>query len=367
MSNNAKSLYIHIPFCERLCDYCDFTKLQYFRSFAEPYIKELIKEIESYKIDHQLETIYIGGGTPTCLDDDLFEELLTHLKKYTLGVKEYTVECNPESLDEKKLSIMKNNGVNRLSIGVESTNNEILKMINRNHTFEDVKLAISRAKDMGFDNLNVDLILGLPNVTKSLLKKDIRNILNLDVNHISCYSLTVHENTVFGINGIEEPNSDFARDMYDMVNEELNKKGFTHYEISNWAKEDKASLHNMTYWKDEEYYGVGLGASGYLGKYRYTNTKSINTYLDGKYIQEKEFVSIDEDKEYYIMLNLRTINGINYQKYYEKFQEEFKAKHSSTISRLVNEGLLQESEEGIKPTYEGMMVLDTMILDLISD
>ena len=365
MTNNVKALYIHIPFCERLCDYCDFTKLQYFRSFAEPYIKTLKKEIESYQISQELDTIYIGGGTPTCLEDDLFEELLSFLFAYTKGVKEYTVECNPESLSQNKLAIMKRYGVNRLSIGVESTNDMILKSINRNHTYEDVQKAILNARKMGFDNINVDLILGLPNVTKSLLKKDIVNILSLNVEHISCYSLTVHENTVFAINGISEPDGDFARDLYDLVNKELENNGYIHYEVSNWSKPGRFSQHNMTYWKDEQYYGVGLGASGYVNKCRYTNTKSINAYLEGKFIQTSEEISLSEDEEYYIMLNMRTINGISYKDYYEKFNKDFLHARGRAIDYLVTEKLITKDEIGIKPTYEGMMVLDSVVLKLL--
>ena len=182
---NINSLYIHIPFCEHLCDYCDFTKVQYFSLFAKPYLVELEKELNSYHINN-LKTIYIGGGTPTALEDELFERLLQIVTKYTKGVEEYTVEANPESLSKNKLMLMKQYGVNRISLGVETTNDEILKSINRHHTFEDVKKAILTAKEIGFDNLNVDLILGLPGTSKEQIQLDISNLLALGVQHISC-------------------------------------------------------------------------------------------------------------------------------------------------------------------------------------
>lgn len=366
-SPEIESLYIHVPFCEHLCDYCDFTKLQYFRIFAEPYIRQVEKELDSYNIEPSLKTIYIGGGTPTVLDDDLFERLLFLVSKYSKDAIEYTVECNPESLTDRKLEIMKKYGVNRLSIGVESTNNNILKAINRHHTFEDVKIAIKKARNYVFDNLNVDLILGLPNVTKDLLKADITNILALNVNHISCYSLSVHDNTVFGIKGVQEPDEDLSRDMYDIINSVLVSNGFEHYEVSNWCKPGKESQHNLTYWKDNQYYGIGLGASGFVGKYRYTNTKSINDYNQGNYVSTKEVVSFEEDEEYFIMLNLRTRFGISNAEYKKRFGKDFIKIHAKTLKKLEDEKLIVIANDCVIPRYEGMMVLDQIILDLISE
>ncbi|MBR0439466.1 MAG: radical SAM family heme chaperone HemW [Bacilli bacterium] len=362
--NKPKSLYIHVPFCEHLCDYCDFTKLQYFRNFAIKYLITLKDELESYQIE-ELDTIYVGGGTPTSLDDDLFLQLINLVKPYTKGVKEYTFEANPESLSINKLKMMKDGGVNRLSIGVESTDDEILKMINRHHNFNDVKIAVSNARKMGFDNLNLDLIIGLPNVSKTLFKKDLRNILSLNPDHISCYSLTVNPNTVFFINKIEEPNEEFARDLYELADCLLKENDFTHYEISNWAKKGKESLHNLTYWKDETYYGIGLGAAGYIDNIRYKNTKNLNKYLNKDYIEEKEVVSDKEDKTYFIMLNLRTNQGISLAKYKEKFSEDLYEKKKSQIDSFIKRKLLVLDDDKLYPTFEGMMILDSLVLDLI--
>lgn len=365
--NRPLALYIHIPFCQKICDYCDFTKLQYFRNFASPYIESLKQEIEHYSINYKLKTIYIGGGTPTVLEDDLFKELLSFIDKYRDGVEEYTIECNPESLSDAKLALMKKHGVNRLSIGVESTNDNILKAIGRNHTFLDVENAILRAKAHGFDNINVDLIIGLPNVTKELLLKDLNNILSLDVQHISCYSLTVHPNTKFYLDKIEEPDGDTARELYDLVNEKLGEKGFIHYEVSNWAKLGRESKHNYVYWKDEEYYGAGLGASGYIDNHRYTNTKNIIKYLSHDYIDEDEVVSIHDDKTYFIMLNLRTKRGLIFKEYEERFSEKFEIKNEDKIKKLEKLHLLNVDNDKIVATYEGMMILDKLIMEFIED
>ena len=365
--NKPKALYIHIPFCQKICDYCDFTKLQYFRIFAEKYIDSLEKELESYKIDHQLETIYVGGGTPTALEDDLFEKLLVIIDKYRQGVLEYTFEANPESLSDNKLKLMKEHGVNRLSIGVESTDDKILSAIGRNHTFEDVQKAILRAKSYGHVNINVDLIIGLPYVSKALLRKDLENVLALDVQHISCYSLTVHPHTKFYLDKVNEPDGDTARELYDIVEEVLAAKGFIHYEISNWAKPGYESKHNYVYWKDEQYYGIGLGASGFIKNKRYVNTKNIKEYNSGHYLGEEEIVELEDDKTYFIMLNLRTNRGLVFSEYQERFDEVFFEKNKNTISELEKEGLIKVSNDKIVATYEGMMILDQIIMRFIEE
>lgn len=367
--NKPTALYIHIPFCQHICDYCDFPKLQYFRNFAINYIKSLKQELDSYGINRKLETIYIGGGTPTELEDDLFEELLKMVQPYTEGIIEYTIEANPESLSLDKLKLMKRYGVNRLSIGVESTDDKILKAINRHHTFEDVQIAVSNARKVGFDNLNVDLIIGLPNVLKNHFKKDLENIVALDVEHISCYSLTVHPHTAFFNKGIEEPKDEYSRELYDLAESFLKEKGYIHYEVSNWSKPNRYSRHNMVYWKDEQYYGLGLGASGYINDIRYANTRNIEQYNQGRYIDERETVSLEDDKTYFIMLNLRTIRGIYFNEYQDRFHEDFYEKYKDIINGFIFDKLLilNEKEQRIYPSYDGMMVLDQIILALLGE
>ena len=366
--NKILSLYIHVPFCEHLCDYCDFPKLQYFRTFAEKYLTALEDELNSYQISHALKTIYVGGGTPTALEDDLFERLLKIISDYSKDIEEYTFEANPDSLSDNKLRLMREYGVNRLSIGVESTDDKILSSINRHHTFEDAKTAISRARKWGFDNLNVDLIIGLPHVSKALFIKDLDNILSLDVEHISLYSLTVHPHTMFSLKGIEEPKEEFARALYDIAETKLKEAGYIHYEISNWAKPNRESKHNFTYWKDERYYGIGYGASGYIDDTRYTNTRNLDKYLSGQYIEEKEMVSKKEDRTYFIMLKLRTNQGIDLKEFRERFDEDLLKTKEQEIQAFIKEGLLYIDVEKHRliPTYNGMMILDQIILALIN-
>ena len=353
--NNIHSLYIHIPFCNKICDYCDFTKLQYFRNFAVSYLKALKDELTSYHIKN-LKTIYVGGGTPTALEDDLFLELLQMIDPYKDGVQEYTFEANPESLSLNKIKMIKEHGVNRISLGVQTTNDKILEAVNRDHTFEQAKDAVKSLKENDIDNINVDLILGLPHSSKKILKEDLRNILSLDIKHISCYGLTVNPHTALFNKGFKEPDSDVLRDFYDEVEQTLKENGFIHYEVSNWAKPGYMSEHNLTYWRNEQYYGVGLGASGYLGETRYKNTVNLSQYLKRAFINEKEKV-LDKDKlTYQIMLNLRTIEGLDI---------EFVKDKQDEINKLSSSGLIKINSDRIIPTYDGMMVLDQIILKLI--
>ena len=363
-NNNIHSLYIHVPFCEHLCDYCDFPKLQYFRTFAEKYLTVLEKELTSYQINHTLKTIYVGGGTPTALEDDLFERLLKIISKYSKGVEEYTFEANPESLSENKLRLMKEYGVNRISIGVESTDERILKSINRHHTFNDVKVAVELLRENGISNINLDLIIGLPNVSMKMLEKDIRNILSLNPDHISCYSLTVHEHTVFYINGINPPSDEFAYDAYKMINSLLEENGYEHYEVSNWAKENRRSEHNLTYWRNEHYYGVGLGASGYLENIRFKNTTNLKDYLSNKFAGEEEIVTISDLEEYQVMLNLRTSEGLDLNKFNKIFNKDLYACKKNIIDSYIASNHLILKENTLIPTFEGMMILDKICLDL---
>lgn len=364
ISRPVSAIYIHIPFCQHICDYCDFPKLQYFRIFAEKYLSALKEEMDSYDITNTIKTIYVGGGTPTALDDDLFLELLKLIKPYTELVEEYTFEANPESLSLEKLKLMKEYGVNRISLGVQTTNDEILKKIGRKHTFDDAKTAISNARKVGFDNLNVDLIIGLPGVEKEQFQKDLANVVALGADHISCYSLTVHPNTAFFIKGVNEPKEELSRELYDYAERYLKENGFIHYEISNWAKPGKESQHNLTYWKDEHYYGFGMGAAGYLEDKRYTNTKSISKYNAGEYMDEVEQVTRKDDKLYFLMLNLRTTRGFIFKEYNYRFDTDFLKEHENTISRLVEQKLLVLTEDRIYPTYNGIMVLDQIIMEL---
>ena len=250
----ATSLYVHIPFCQKICSYCDFSKVLFNQKWAFSYIEALFKEIDSYKIKpHSQKTIYVGGGTPTSLPDELFESLLLYLRKFLRAGGEFTVETNPESLTPLKIAIMKENGVNRVSIGMQSSNIKLLSLMEREHTYDDVYRCVNNLKTIGISNINVDLIYALPGEDMSILKEDIKALLSLDVPHISTYSLILEDSTKFKNLGYKEADDSIIADQYEEILNSLRAVGYERYEVSNYAKPGYESRHNTVYWKNKEY------------------------------------------------------------------------------------------------------------------
>ena len=252
-----KNCYIHIPFCEKICSYCDFCKIYYNEKVVDKYLDSLEKEIKSLYQNESLETIYIGGGTPSCLSlkqlKKLFE-ILTILKK-DKNI-EYTIEGNFESTTKEKLLLYKQYGINRLSFGIETTNKNNLKFLNRTLSKKQAKEIITYAKEIGLNNINVDLIYALPNETISDLKKDLDFILELDIPHLSTYSLIIEDNTILKLNNIKNINEDLDNEMYETICKYMKNNNYIHYEISNFSKENYESHHNLCYWNNKEYYFV---------------------------------------------------------------------------------------------------------------
>ncbi len=363
MKRKINSLYIHIPFCEHLCEYCDFTKMFYLRSYVSKYINVLCIQIDDLK-DAKFNTVYIGGGTPSSLSPFLLEKLLKSLSSHLKNKSEFTIEVNPESLSKNKIAIMQKYGINRISMGVQSFNNDILKEINRHHSARMVRYWINYLNSVNLTNINIDLIYGLPNQTLTMFKKDIDIATSLKIKHISSYSLTVSKGTAFYNNGIKEVDEDKSREYYDLLYKELKKKGFYRYEVSNFALRGYESKHNINYWKDNNYIGLGLGAHGYEGDVRYQNTSNIKEYLNKNYIKDKETLSRNSMMEEFIMLNLRMSKGINKREFKKRFGVEIGEILKEKINELVNNKLLISNKYYLKTTYEGMMMLDHILLDL---
>lgn len=364
MSNKISALYIHIPFCDHICSYCDFTKLFYFKKYEKPYLEALKKEILSYNIN-KVNTLYFGGGTPTSLSDEGFEDILSFASKYLADNYEFTVEANVENLTQTKLLIMKKYGVNRLSIGVESTSNELLNQIGRHHTFEDAKNAVKLAKKCGFNNINIDLIYGFKGQNEEQLKKDLDNFVKLDIDHISIYSLIVEPGSILFSKGEKEQNEEDSRKFYDLILSYLRKNGYKRYEISNFARNGKYSRHNITYWENKEYYGCGLGASGFVNNVRYQNTKNIDEYMKFNFVKTSEKVTPEKDLEYYLITNLRMERGFSREDFKNKFGVDFVEKYSDKIIKFSLEKLLNISDERISLNDEGLMLMDFVLLKLI--
>lgn len=312
------SIYIHIPFCNSICTYCDFCKIFYNKKYINDYLNNLEQEIKVRYKSEIVNTIFIGGGTPSSLDDEELIRLMNIINIFKLNDNyEFTVECNIESITENKLKIMKKHGVNRISIGVESFDNSIIKLLGRNHTKKDVYNKMEIVKKY-FSNINIDLIYAAYDDI-NILKSDIDCFLKLDIPHISTYSLIIEDNTMLKINGMKNIDEDTDYEMYKYIEDALEKNNYIHYEISNYAKNGYQSKHNLVYWNNEEYYGFGLGASGYIDGIRYENTKNFNKYIENKYVMKEEIVGNAEKQENELMLGFRKVKGINLQEFYDKY------------------------------------------------
>ena len=312
------SVYIHIPFCNKICSYCDFCKMFYNSNLSDKYLDELKREIDKNYLGEEINTIYIGGGTPSCLLESQIKKLLEIIKKFNIKNLEYTIECNIEDINEDKLKIFKQYGINRISIGVQSLNDRHIKFLNRNHNQDIVKNRIEIVKKY-FDNINIDLIYALPNQTLDELLNDLNFIINLGVSHISTYSLIIEENTKLFIDNISNIDEDIDYKMYNLICDKLEKNGYIHYEVSNFSKPGYESKHNLVYWNNERYYGFGLGASGYIQNIRYENTRSIKKYLNGNYILKQHNLNLKEIIENEFILGFRKIKGINKKSFYDKY------------------------------------------------
>ena len=349
------SLYIHIPFCDNICTYCDFCKRYPNNLIINRYLDSLKKEVlDNYK-GELLKTIYIGGGTPSSLNTKELTKLMEIVKLLKIDKDyEFTFESNPENITKEKLLLLKEFGVNRISLGVESTNNKMLNYLGRKHDFNTVKEKVKLIKEIGINNINVDLIYALPCETINDLKIDLDNIMTLDINHISTYSLEIHQNTILGINKTKPILEDVDRNMYDYICNYLKKHGFNHYEISNFCKDNSYSKHNMVYWKNEEYYGFGLGASGYVNGIRYDNTRSMYKYCNDKRVLNYEKLKEQDKISYELILGFRLINGINKEEFKKKYGKELIKEYN--IKNLIKEGLLVDDGLNVKVSYDKIYI-----------
>lgn len=331
-----KSCYVHIPFCEKICSYCDFCKMFYNKKIVDKYLDSLEEEIHTLYNGEELDTLYIGGGTPSSLNIEQLERLFEILNIFEKNKNiEFTIECNFSNIDKEKLELFKKYGVNRLSFGLETTSKKQLDFLERREDLDNTRNIIELAKNMGFNNINVDLMYALPGEEISDLKKDLEFIYSLNIEHVSCYSLIIEEHTKLGIKNIENINEELDYEMYNVICDFMRDHGYKHYEISNFSKEGYHSRHNLVYWNNLEYYGFGMGASSYIDNRRCSNTRSINKYLNGEYLLEEEYLDLEDLVYYEVMLNLRKSDGIDLDKLYSKYRV------SIDYHELVKLGLLK--------------------------
>ena len=368
-------IYIHVPFCKQKCSYCDFASFPKEIGKAEAYFACLYKELKarSFELkDKKFNTVYFGGGTPSFVEPKyIYGALKQVLTCFNVDKNaEITLEVNPGTIDEQKLKVYKNAGINRFSVGLQTANDQTLYSINRIHTVEDFKNAIELLKDY---NVSVDVMIGLPNETVS----DVQNTLDLatsypQVKHVSVYALKAEEGTPMFtryLNG-ELLSDDEVADIYDFVVSYLKNKGYERYEVSNFAKSGYESKHNKNYWARGEYIGVGVGASSFINDRRFTNTESIDEYvhavLNGKVAEVfSEEVTGDDAKAEYAMLNLRTSKGISFSEYRSIFGTEFLVDFSRAIKG--NSNYLDKTADGLKIKDEYLYVQNSILVDFISE
>lgn len=357
------SLYVHIPFCRHICAYCDFPKVLFREEWAFSYVEELKKDLLFYG-KGDFDTIYIGGGTPSALPLPLLEDLLSFLSPYLREKGEFTIEMNPEDASRELFRLLRKYRVNRLSMGMESASERLLKLMKRKAGYGQVKQAVSLAKEEGFSNISVDLIYALPDETMEELKADLSYLFSLSLPHWSAYSLSINPGTLFHHAGYKEMDEEEAAKQYEEILAQARKRGYRRYEVSNFAKEGYESRHNMAYWKDEEYLAIGLGASGYHEGIRYRLTPNLAAYLSGTRRIEEEVVTIEEDKKYFFLTNLRLEEGFALEDYSRRFSSSFLDEYGSVASKLEKQGLLKQEKGRLFCTDKGLLLLDRVLVEL---
>ncbi len=374
-------LYIHIPFCVKKCDYCDFLSAPATVETKRRYVDALIAEIKgcaSSYLMFEVQTIFFGGGTPSCLEANEIRRIMDalsetfHLRK---GYREVSIEVNPGTLTKEKLRVYKEAGINRLSFGLQSVNNEELKKLGRIHTYQQFKDNFLLARSLGFDNINVDLMSALPEQTEESWERTLRTIIALEPEHISAYSLIVEEGTGFyeryreGTKGHELlPDEDTDRRIYHLTKEILKASGYEQYEISNYAKKGYECRHNSSYWIGTDYLGLGLGASSLIQGVRFSKEEDLLKYLEvceSDLVRETCELTREQRMEEFMFLGLRMCHGISKQEFYHRFQKNIKEIYPKIIENLVGKGLLLEEGDRIYLTDFGIDVSNQVLAEFL--
>ncbi|HGD1010122.1 TPA: radical SAM family heme chaperone HemW [Streptococcus agalactiae] len=369
MLKKPTSAYVHIPFCTQICYYCDFSKVFIKNQPVDAYLQALIREFRSYDIT-ELRTLYIGGGTPTSISAVQLDYLLTELSRdLNLNtLEEFTIEANPGDLTVDKIEVLQKSAVNRVSLGVQTFNDKHLKRIGRSHNEAQIYSTIDALKTAGFQNISIDLIYALPGQTMDDVRSNVAKALSLNIPHLSLYSLILEHHTVF-MNKMRRgklhlPTEDLEAEMFEYIISEMERNGFEHYEISNFTKPGFESRHNLMYWDNVEYYGVGAGASGYLDGIRYRNRGPIQHYLkgvsEGNARLSEEVLSKNEMMEEELFLGLRKKEGVSIGKFEQKFGTSFEKRYGQIVQELQSDGLLKENNGFIQMTKKGLFLGDTV-------
>lgn len=360
-------IYVHIPFCKSKCNYCDFNSFANKTELVENYINSLQKEIKKAKCDVLVKTIYIGGGTPSYINEEHIKNIVhTLYENFTIDKDvEFTIEVNPGTVNLKKLQTYFDLGINRLSIGLQSSNDNLLKMIGRVHSYKQFLETVESAKRVGFSNINADVMLGLPNQTIYDVEDTLNELIKLELTHISIYSLIVEPNTklerMLENKELNLPDDEIERYMYWFAKRKLEENGYLHYEISNFAKIPYRSKHNVDCWNQKEYMGFGISASSYIDDRRYKNIDVLEEYI--KNIEENNYdkniiVEEKQNKEIkmkeYMILGLRKLNGININEFRKRFNTTPLAVYNKELAKLLKEDLITVDVNNIRLSKKGL-------------
>ena len=365
MTTKPKHLYLHVPFCRTICSYCDFCHVGYQETLANQWLDAIKADIQNCHINENLRTIYIGGGTPTALSSSQLDQLLSLLDPYTRMVQEYTIEINPETFDEDKAKILQKHGVNRASIGFQTSDEKLLQMMNRHHRLEDVAETMRLLRKYGIDNISLDLMYSLPTQTMESLEKSVQDAIALEPTHLSLYSLTIEPNTVFAKKGYEHLEDDIEADMYEWICKILPQYGYQQYEISNFAKAGMISQHNCAYWNYQDFYGIGCGASGLEGSTRYDIPKNVRKYIEDPSIKDTIELTTQEQMFEAVMMGLRLKEGMYIQLFEERFHTSVLEVYSIQIKKLCNEGKLILEGNRLRCSEEGFEILNSILLEFM--
>lgn len=356
-------VYIHIPFCEKKCKYCAFCSFELL-STKDEYIEALLEEINYFYKKEKLNTLYLGGGTPSLLDSKDIEKILERFN--FKSNYEITLELNPNLITLNKLEELKSMGVNRFSTGVQSFDDETLKELGRTHSKKEIIKTLNLFNKVQIDNYSIDLMYGLPNQTLDKWIETLEYALNFDIKHISLYGLLIEKGTYFNKFPPKNlPDSDLQAKMYEAAIEILNKR-FIHYEFSNFAKnEEYYSKHNLAYWKRKNYYGFGLSASGFIENKRYTNTYNLKKYIQNPIEKNFEILTTQQEIEEEIFLNLRTIYGLNIKEINKKYNIDIRDKYKKEFNKFIKEGFLNEKDNIIKFSKKGILLSNEVLCEFI--
>ncbi|MDO7905484.1 radical SAM family heme chaperone HemW [Paenibacillus sp. JX-17] len=378
-SSAPEAVYIHIPFCTNKCFYCDFNSYVLKDQPVMDYLRALEKEMEYTVAEHppgEIKSIFVGGGTPTVLKPDEMEYFLASVKRHFPNWSdniEFSMEANPGTTDLEKLKVMKDGGVNRVSFGVQAFQNDLLTGIGRIHNTDDVYRSLENARKAGLDNLSIDLMFGLPNQTVEMLDESVSRALELELPHYSIYSLKVEENTLFHTlyqkNQLPLPHEDAELEMYLLLMRRMKEAGYKQYEISNFAKPGKESRHNTTYWRNEDYYGLGAGAHGYVKRQRHMNIKGVTPYVEaalkGLPRLDSYEIAREEAMEDFLMVGLRMLDGISAQDFERQFGVSMEDTFARPLNKMLNAGLIEKREGYYRLSEQGILFGNDVFAEFI--